>query len=142
MKSRAHRMAWMYASWMLRSITWSLPLTSPRAAASRGASGNPAAAPSSMDRNTCTFHDSASPCGAASRSAHALFRATSMLSPLPCFFHLCSKFSSTSHAAGPSTRQWMSCHGSLGPPLLMDAPGKLGWWKSLLCVVPSVRNSG
>jgi len=23
----------------------------------------------------------------------------------------------------------MSCHGSLGPPLLMDALGKLGWLK-------------
>uniref|UniRef100_A0A0A8Y427 Uncharacterized protein n=1 Tax=Arundo donax TaxID=35708 RepID=A0A0A8Y427_ARUDO len=51
----------MYASWMLRSTTPPpSPVTSPHFTASSWASGNPTTALLSMDRNTCTFHDSAS----------------------------------------------------------------------------------
>jgi len=59
----------------------------------------------------------------------------------PCFLHLCSKLNKTSQAIGPSTREWMSCHGSLGPLFVIVAPGKLSWWKSSWCVVSRVLKS-
>ena len=47
-----------------------------------------------------------------------------------CFFHRCSKLASTSHAAGPSSLQCTSCHGSLGPPCRREACLKLFCMKS------------
>uniref|UniRef100_A0A0A9E222 PLD1 n=1 Tax=Arundo donax TaxID=35708 RepID=A0A0A9E222_ARUDO len=90
-------MAWMYASWMLRSMIWSLPLTSPALVASSGVSGNPNAAPPSMDRNSCTFHVSASSGnvtgdgGMTSSSPPARSRSWTRRSLPPCFRHRCSK---------------------------------------------------
>lgn len=94
MKLLALRMAQMYASWMLRSMIWSLPLTSPAFAASSGLSGNPKAAPPSMDRNSCTFHASlSSACitgdGGMMSSARSLSWTSRSLPP--CLRHRCSK---------------------------------------------------
>ncbi|KAJ0491493.1 hypothetical protein HanRHA438_Chr12g0535511 [Helianthus annuus] len=130
---------------MLRSIMLSFPLINPARAASSGLSGNPKAAPPSMERNSCTFHVSWS-CGSMTGDGGMMIRSRSRTSLSksfpPCFNHRCSKLKRTSHAIGPSSLQWMSCHGSRGPPLWIEAFGKFGWWKSSWWMESRVRKMG